>query len=87
LVRPDGIIAAIVRGKPLLVRWNDNLYVLYGAVYDEHLHNSGKREIVIRQLLLFDPRYSDSRRFISFDRLKEDFSRVEGIAEITVAVP
>lgn len=86
-IQADGIIAPIVHGKPLLIRWNDALYVLYGVIYDEHLHNSGKRENVIRQLLLIDPRYTDQRRFVIFDREKNDFAQVEGIAEIRVVAP
>jgi hypothetical protein len=69
--------------RPLLMEWNGNLYVIHGVVYDEHLHNSGKRENVIRQLLLIDPRYAYERRFVSFDRQADDFSQVEGIAEIS----
>jgi hypothetical protein len=81
-IQADGIIAPLLRGKPLLIRWNGMLFVLHGVVYDEHLHNSGKRENVIRQLLLIDPRHSDERRYISFDRQRDDLSQVEGIAEI-----
>ncbi len=83
----DAIIAPIVHGKPLLIRWNEVLYVLYGVIYDEHLHNSGKRVNVIRQLLLIDPRYANERKFVSFDRGKDDFAQVEGIAEIRIVAP
>ncbi len=83
-IQADGIIAPLLHQKPLLIRWNDALYVLYGVIYDEHLHNSGKRENVIRQLLLIDLRYADQRRFVAFDRQKNDFAQVEGIAEIHV---
>lgn len=86
-IQADGIIAPLVHAKPLLIRWNGALYVLYGVVYDEHLHNSGKRENVIRRLLLIDPRYSDERKFVSFDRQRDDFAQVEGIAEIRFALP
>lgn len=81
-IQADEIIAPLMHGKPLLIRWSDVLYVMYGAVYDEHVHNSGKHENVIRELLLIDPRYSDRRRLVPFDRQKNDFSQVEGIAEI-----
>lgn len=86
-IQSDGIIAPLLHGKPLLIRWNDALYVLYGVIYDEHVHNSGKRDNVIRRLLLLDPRYADERRFVSFDREKDDFAQVEGFAEISTVVP
>ncbi len=86
-IQADNIVASIKRHEPLLMRWNGILYVLHGVVYDEHLHNSGRRENVIRQLLLIDPRYADERRFGSFDRPKDDFSQVEGFAKILFVSP
>ncbi len=55
----------------------------YGVVYDEHLHASGRRDNVIRELLLIDPRYSDRRGFVAFDREHDDFAQVEGIAAVS----
>ncbi len=86
-IQADDMIAPILHGKPLLIRWNDEVYVLYGVVYDEHLHNSGKSENVIRRLLLIDPRHSVEQRLVLFDRQKDDFAQVEGIAEIVFAIP
>ncbi len=86
-IQADDIIASIRNGSLQLMRWNGVLYVLHGVVYDEHLHNSGKRENVIRQLLLIDPRFSGERRFIAFDREKDDFSQVEGISSLDFVSP
>jgi hypothetical protein len=86
-IRADGIVAAILHQRPLLMEWKGALYVIHGVIYDEHLHNSGKRDNVIRQLLLIDPRYSDQRRFASFDRQRDEFAQVNGITEIQVAAP
>jgi hypothetical protein len=83
-IQGDSIIASVIAGKPLLIQWHGTLYVLYGVVYDEHLRYSGSRTNVIRQLLLIDPRYSDKRHFVAFDRDRNDFADVEGMASVGV---
>ena len=82
-IQGDALIASIMQGKPLVLEKPGGVYVLYGAIYDEHLHLSGRRDNVIRQLLLIDPRYSDHRRFTSFVRGKDEFSGITGVANIT----
>lgn len=83
-IQADNVIAPLVEGKPLLVEWKNALYVLYGVVYDEHLFSNGSRTNVIRELLLIDPRYSDQRRLAAFERDKDNFAEVEGIASVAV---
>ncbi len=83
-IQGDNLIASLIAGKPLLMAWSTNLYVLYGVVYDETLHSDGSRVNSIRELLLIDPRYSDKRRLVVFRRESDDFTRVEGIAMIGV---
>ncbi len=82
-IQADSLIVPLAEGYPLLLRWKDVLYVLYGVVYDEHLRYNGSRDNVIRELLLIDPRYSDERRLVVFRRDKDDFTQVEGIAGIS----
>ncbi len=60
------------------------LYVLYGVVYDEHLYSSGRQDNIVRDLLLIDPRYSSERRFVQFQRAKDNFAEIEGIASIGI---
>ena len=85
MIQANTIVASIKENKPLLIEWKGALYVLYGVVYDEHLHNSGRQDNVIRELLLIDPRHSDKRRFITFKRDRDDFGAVEGVASISVS--
>ncbi len=83
-IRAEALIAPLVQGQPLLFKWKNTLYVLYGVVYDEHLFYSGRRDNVIRELLLIDPRYSDKRRLVAFEREQDDFAEVEGVASVSV---
>ncbi len=84
-IQPDSIIAPLLQGRPLLIRWKDALYVLYGVIYDEHVYSDGSRVHAIRELLLVDTRYSDKRHFVAFTREQDNFADVEGIASVGVS--
>jgi hypothetical protein len=84
-IRANELITSMIQGKPLLIRWKSTLYVLYGVVYDQHLKGSGNQDNVIRELQLIDPRYSRTRRFVTFVRDKDNFEQVEGIASVSMS--
>jgi hypothetical protein len=70
--------------RALLMDWDGHIYALYGAVFDLNKHSSGMEERVIRSFLLLDTRYSDSRRFVKFDRQKDSWQKVQGFLELKV---
>lgn len=79
------IIAALLAKHALLTVWNSHLVVLYGAIYDDTLYGDGTRMFVIHKLLLIDPRYSDARREVVFNRDTDDWSKFEGMLQLTTA--
>ncbi len=79
------ILAALLGKHPLLTVWNSHLYILYGAIYDETVYSDGTRMNVIHKLLLLNPRYSDARREVVFNRDTDDWSKVEGALQLTAA--
>jgi hypothetical protein len=83
-IRANDVIAALLQKTPLLMQWRGSIYVLYGAIYDQHLYYSGRQDNVIREFLLIDPRYQDHRRLVTFNRSQNDFGDVEGIASVNV---
>ncbi len=84
-IQADTLIAPLHAGKPLLMEWKNNLYVLYGVVYDEHRYSDGHRDNVIRELLLIDPRRSYQPRIKTFVRAQDKFADVEGVSSLSVA--
>jgi len=70
---------------PLIV-WNSHLYVVYGIAYRRTADgsNGGTINLYIHKLLLWDTRYSDSRRAVVFDRTTEDPSKVQGLLFLVV---
>jgi hypothetical protein len=83
-IRADDIISSLMAQHPLLMNWNDQPYVLYGAVFDEYrYYESGYRVHVIRTLLLVDTRFSDRRRYVSFNRQTDDWGKVTGVLALS----
>jgi hypothetical protein len=65
-----------------LMRWNSHVYVVYGIVYiwtaNATPEGSGQTGTVIKKFLLWDTRFSDSRREVVFNRDTDDLTQVEG---------
>jgi hypothetical protein len=65
-----------------LMRWNGHTYVVHGIVYlwiASGSTDSGVQvSAVISKFLLWDTRYSDSRREVVFNRDTDDLNKVEG---------
>lgn len=83
-VNPPAIIGSLIAQRALIMDWNDHLYVVHGAVFDEYRYYDGRIAWVIKKLLLVDTRYSDKRRYASFDRQADDWGKVTGILALTI---
>ncbi|HEX6820493.1 MAG TPA: hypothetical protein VF123_00455 [Candidatus Sulfotelmatobacter sp.] len=82
---PGTVVRALTNKRAMLLKWNSHLYVLYGALFDEAQYADGSLAETINQLFLLDPRYSDSRREVSFKREKDDWNQVEGLLLLSVS--
>jgi hypothetical protein len=70
---------------PLMV-WNSRLYVVNGVSYAEAFNADGGAYYVTHKFYLQDTRFSDSRREVSFDRVTEDASKVQGLLFLRAAL-
>ena len=65
-----------------LMQWNSHIYVVHGIVYmwtaNATPDGSMQDGTVIKKFLLWDVRYSDSRREVVFNRDSDDLSKVQG---------
>jgi hypothetical protein len=80
----EDIIGTLMAQHPLVMDWNGHLYVLYGAVFDEYVAYNAPNMHVIHTLLLVDTRFSDRRRYVSFDRQKDDWGNVSGLLALAI---
>jgi hypothetical protein len=73
---------------PALMIWNSHLFLLYGVSYvatDDYSTN--QIAYAVHKFLLQDVRFSDARRQVSFDRLTEDPTKVQGLLFLESAGP
>lgn len=91
-VAPDSVTAGavvnqIVNQHAPLMMWNGHLYVVYGVVYIWSAADptTGAPPVMyIHKFLLWDTRFSDSRRNVVFDRQTGDASKVQGLLFLLV---
>lgn len=79
------IVSNLREKHAMLMVWGSQLYVLYGAIFDETVYGDGTSLSMIKKLLLLDTRYSDSRREVVFNRDTDDWEKVQGMLRLTVA--
>ncbi|HEV2467577.1 MAG TPA: hypothetical protein VGS78_00170 [Candidatus Sulfotelmatobacter sp.] len=80
------LVAEIVSNRAPLMIWNSQLYVVHGIIFASSPdYSTGITTYVIQKFLLWDLRYSDTRREVVFDREKEDPGKTQGILFVTLA--
>jgi len=79
-VNSGHLITMLATDHAPVMMWNSHVYVVHGASYLKTVDpNSGVVLYAIHKFFLWDTRYADSRRNVTFDRLTEDVSKVQGL--------
>ena len=85
------LVSAFTNQHALLMQWNSHLYIIHGLVYFWMATGGGTVETgtggfqtVVHKFLLWDTRYSDSRREVVFNRDTANLSKVQGFLFIEV---
>jgi hypothetical protein len=81
----SGLINALGAKQPLLMERNSHLYVVCGAIYNTIYSPEGGRSDSIFKIFLLDPRFSDQRREVTFDRQADDWGKVQGLVMVRAA--
>ncbi len=85
------LITMMLNQQAALMEWNSRLYVVRGVVYrwmesGDPTNGSRAKITVIHKLLLWDTRFSDSRRKVIFDRTTDDLNKVQGLLFLQAAL-
>ena len=72
--------------QPLLMEWNSHLYVVYGETHSTIVSADGERIDSILKIFLLDPRFSDQRREVIFDRQTDDWGKVQSLLTLKAAL-
>jgi hypothetical protein len=83
-ITSDRMIGALLEQHAPLIEWKSHLYVLYGAIFDKTLYSTGRAQFAIRKLFLRDPRFSDERSEVEFNRGADDWGKIEGFMTLSV---
>jgi hypothetical protein len=86
-ITADSIVRSLLGEHALLIEWKSHICVLYGALFNEVRDNTGRREFTVLKLFLLDPRFSDERREVVFNRETDDLGKVQGMLAVTFTVP
>ena len=82
-INSGNLISMILNQHAPLMEWDSHLYVVCGVTYVETVdYSTGSDMKAIHKILLQDVRFSGSRRTISFDRLTQDASGIQGLLSI-----
>lgn len=84
-VNPDQLINTLNGKHALLMEWNSHLYVAYGVIFNQTVNQDSSVMNAVHKILLLDPRFSDERRTVSFDRLTDDWGKVQGLLMLTAS--
>jgi hypothetical protein len=79
------LIGSLTGKQPLLMEWNSRLYIVYGVIYSTTYTDQGGRVDSIFKIFLLDPRFSDQRREVTFDRQTDDWGKVQGLLMLQAA--
>ena len=87
---PDQVTAAhlihmLAANHAPLMLWNSHLYIVNGVSYVENFDAKGGVSYVTDTFFLWDARFSDARRDVSFDRKTEDSAKVQGLLFLQAA--
>jgi hypothetical protein len=83
--QPAAMIYSLQLGRPLMVVWQGRPYLLYGMVYDELIHSSGKaNDFVVREIHLLDAALAqnDPKRLVVVKQDGDDDAMITGLAGV-----
>jgi len=80
------LIKMIQDQHPALMQWNSQIYVVHGVDYFWQSDRQGGTYTQLHKILLWDTRYSDARREVTFTVGSEGAGKVEGILFVQAAV-
>jgi hypothetical protein len=82
------VVAAMTSQRAPLMEWNSHIYVVHGLVFfwaESGTPDAPRSPVpVVHKLLLWDTRYSDSRREVVFNRDSDDLGKVQGFLFVQV---
>lgn len=80
----DALILPMAQGRPYMIWWKDQAYLVKGATWDEFIYQTGQKLVEIKTLKLVDPTERGAKRDVMFDRTADDTNELTAFFDVVV---
>lgn len=80
----DALLLPLALGRPYLMWWKGQPYLVKGATWDEFLYQTGQKLVEIRTLKMINTLESGAKRDVIFDREKDDTNDLSPMFDVVV---
>jgi len=81
----DALMLPLAHGRPYLLWWKDQPYLVKGATWDELIYQTGQKLIEIKTLKMVNTLEKGAKRDVVFDREKDDTNDLSAMFDIVVS--
>jgi len=80
----DTLLRPLAFGRPYILFWSGRPLLVYGAVWDELVYQTGQKLVLIKRLQMIDTTAAGDKRSISFERDKDQASALGAMFDVEV---
>lgn len=80
----DTLLRPLAFGRPYILFWSGRPFLVYGAVWDEQVYQTGQKLVLIKRLQMIDPTATGEKRKITFERDKDQASALGAMFDVEV---
>jgi hypothetical protein len=78
----DALILPMAQGRPYLIWWKGQPYLVTGATWDEFIYQTGQKLVEIKTLKLVNTAERGAKREVIFDRTKDDTNDLSAFFDV-----
>lgn len=80
----DALILPMAQGRPYMIWWKNQPYLVKGATWDEFIYQTGQKLVEIKTLKLVNTLEKGTKRDIIFDRTTDDTNQLSATFDAVV---
>ena len=80
----DALILPMAQGRPYMIWWKNQPYLVKGATWDELIYQTGQKMVQIKTLMLINTLEKGTKRDVTFDRTTDDSNELNAIFDAVV---
>jgi hypothetical protein len=80
----DALILPMAQGRPYMIWWKGQPYLVKGATWDEFIYQTGQKLVEIKTLKLVNVTERGAKREVTFDRTTDDTNDLSAFFDVVV---